>query len=148
MQNASAMDRRIWNEFNANPEAISFEAARAFDDLQSVPPEPSAGPDLRDVTGQERERIVRARVNQYLFRQLIISSFNELCAVCSLPLPDLLVASHIIPWSVDEGLRMNPRNGLSLCGTHDRAFERGILRVQADYTIHILTNCPPATMAP
>ena len=33
--------------------------------------------------------------------------------------------------------RMNPRNGLCLCGTHDLAFEHGILLVQPDCMIQV-----------
>ena len=39
----------------------------------------------------------------------------------------LLVASHIIPWSVDKANRLNPSNGLCLSAIHDKAFDKGLL---------------------
>ena len=47
----------------------------------------------------------------------------------------LLNASHIIPWSVDKMRRADPRNGLSLCVLHDRAFDRGLIAVDEDFRI-------------
>lgn len=135
MQNASAMDRQVWDEFTANPEAISFEAAIAFADPTAGPVE--VEPEIPMLEGKERERLVRVRVNQRFFRRMVISSFNEACAVCELPLPQLLVASHIVPWASDAALRMNPRNGLCLCGTHDRAYECGLLRIERTYIIRV-----------
>ncbi len=135
MQNASSMDRHIWAEFAANPEAISFEAAVAFADPAALTVESEAEMPIPE--GMERERLVRVRVNQRFFRRMVMSSFNESCAVCELPIPQLLVASHIVPWATDVALRMNPRNGLCLCGTHDRAYECGLLRIERTYVMRV-----------
>jgi putative restriction endonuclease len=48
----------------------------------------------------------------------------------------MLVASHIIPWADDPKQRMNPRNGLCLNALHDRAFDRGLMFVAKDLTVH------------
>ena len=52
---------------------------------------------------------------------------------------DLLIASHIKPWSVSDPKteRTNPGNGLCLNALHDRAFDRGLITVTPDYTIHV-----------
>lgn len=136
MQNASAMDRQVWAEFAVSPEAISFEAGMAFADPTAIPVEVEL--EMPILEGKDRERLVRVRVNQRFFRRMVISSFNESCAVCELPLPQLLVASHIVPWASDVALRMNPRNGLCLCGTHDRAYECGLLRIERTYTMRVV----------
>lgn len=47
------------------------------------------------------------------------------------------MASHIIPWSVDHGNRVNPRNGLCLNSLHDRAFDRGYITITPDYKVKI-----------
>jgi len=137
LQKVSALDRNVWSEFQTDPDAVSFEAATAIARLESRPVLPISEPDIADLEGKENERIVRVRVNQYFFRDLILTGYCDSCAVCGLPLPELLVASHIVPWSIDVRLRMNPRNGLCLCGTHDRAYERGLLRITRSYTIRI-----------
>jgi putative restriction endonuclease len=137
LSKASAVDRELWAEFHANPDSVSYEAAEALAKFESRDLLPTPDPELEHLEGRERERVTRVRVNQYFFRDLILAGYGEACAVCGLPIPQLLVASHIVPWSVDIPSRMNPRNGLCLCGTHDLAFERGFLRVHQDYSISI-----------
>ena len=68
---------------------------------------------------------------------MILASYRSKCAVCSLPEPDLLVASHIIPWSEDVSLRMNPRNGICMCALHDKAFDKGLITIGDDYKLVI-----------
>jgi len=137
LQKASAVDREIWTEFQANPESVAYKAAAALARIESRAILPAPDPELEHLEGREKERVTRVRVNQYFFRDIILTGYGEACAVCGLPIPQLLVASHIVPWAVDTSLRMNPRNGLCLCGTHDLAFERGFLRVHCDFSIHI-----------
>jgi len=137
LSNVSALDRAVWEEYLGNPESTSFQAAFALAEAESRPLLP---PEVAETfpEGREAERVVRARVNQRFFRDTILASYDEACAVCALPLPALLVASHIVPWSIDPTYRLHPRNGLCLCGTHDRAYECGILRVGPDYRIDIV----------
>ena len=40
---------------------------------------------------------------------------------------ELLRASHIIPWSIDATIRLDPTNGLCLNALHDAAFDRGLM---------------------
>jgi putative restriction endonuclease len=49
----------------------------------------------------------------------------------------LLVASHIVPWSIDVRNRTNPRNGLCLNAIHDRAFDCGLMTINSDYTVRV-----------
>ncbi len=137
LQKVSAADRQLWADFSTRPDEVSFEAATTLAELESRSANPQVEPLLDERTGDEREQIVRRRVNQYFFRNLILIGFGGACAVCRLPIRELLIASHTVPWSADEKMRMNPRNGLCLCGTHDRAFEQGILRVERSYAISI-----------
>ena len=52
-------------------------------------------------------------------------------------MPELLVASHIIPWSVNAENRLNPRNGLCLSALHDKAFDKGIIAISDECTVRI-----------
>jgi predicted restriction endonuclease len=138
LRNASRQDRQLWDEFSTNPEQLVHEAAVKLAHFQgNQPPEIETDWPNQPIEGRDREAIRRIRVNQYMFRRMILAGYRECCAVCELPLPVLLVSSHIVPWAMDPANRMNPRNGLCLCGTHDLAFEKGILRVSSDYHIHI-----------
>lgn len=87
--------------------------------------------------GKDIERVVKTRVNQSLFRKVVINNYSNSCAVCGLSIQNLLVASHILKWSESHHNRLNPENGLCLCNIHDRAFELGYIGIKSDYSILI-----------
>jgi len=70
-------------------------------------------------------------VNQSIFRTMILATYNYRCCITGISNPELLVASHIVPWSVDEKNRLNPMNGLALNALHDRAFDNHLITVDA-----------------
>ena len=50
----------------------------------------------------------------------------------------MLLAGHIKPWKDSSAAeRLDPRNGLAACPSHDVAFDTGMLTVTADLKIHI-----------
>ena len=85
--------------------------------------------------GVEREALVRVRVNQSFFRRRILSAYEFRCCVTGLNIRELLVASHIVPWSQDSANRLNTRNGLCLNPLHDRAFDRNLMWIDPDFRI-------------
>lgn len=87
--------------------------------------------------GSDVQRLVKARVNQSLFRKVIVANYSNTCAICGLDIEKLLVASHILKWSENQSQRLNPENGLCLCNIHDKAFEEGYIGIQNDYSIKI-----------
>jgi putative restriction endonuclease len=137
LKKTSSIDREVWQEFELNPESLAFEAEREY--ASRMKHELRAAPVVEwdDVEGLDEARVLKVRVNQQFFRSMILSSYGMRCAVCELPIPALLIASHIVPWSTDRSLRMNPRNGISLCAIHDRAFDRGLLLIADDYRISV-----------
>lgn len=130
----SKLDAAIWEEFFARPEQLIYESERAFavfdgqtaEARAEVPPEIVNMPD-----GKERESLVRTRVNQSFFRRAVLSAYRERCCITGLGAPELLNASHIVPWHKNRG-RLDPSNGLCLNALHDRAFDRGLITVQTD----------------
>ncbi|WP_264300980.1 HNH endonuclease [Desulforhabdus sp. TSK] len=50
-------------------------------------------------------------------------------------MPDLLIASHIIPWAKNEKERLNPQNGLCLSPLYDRCFDKGYIGITPDYKV-------------
>ena len=81
-------------------------------------------------------RLVMTRLHQSFFRKAVLASYGSRCCVCSLELTPLLVGSHIKPWSAaNEEERTDPENGLCLCVLHDKAYDRGLLTVTADYRV-------------
>lgn len=127
----------VWREFENNPEALAFESEGLLARFTGRKLEQIAEIDERDLPkeGLERERMVRVRVNQHFFRAAVLSAYDYKCCVTGLAVPELLVASHIIPWASDPKQRMNPRNGLCLNALHDRAFDRGLMFIDKDMTV-------------
>jgi putative restriction endonuclease len=119
----------VWRDFEDNPEALAFESERLLARFTGRKLEEIAEIDERELPteGLERERMVRVRVNQHFFRAAVLSAYDYKCCITGLAVPELLVASHIVPWASDPKQRMNPRNGLCLNALHDRAFDRGLL---------------------
>ncbi|MCC5829298.1 MAG: HNH endonuclease [Phycisphaeraceae bacterium] len=83
----------------------------------------------------ERDAITRQRVHQSFFRQAIVSSYNATCCITGITVSECLIASHIVPWSVNERLRADPTNGLCLSATFDRLFDAGLMTVTNDLTV-------------
>jgi hypothetical protein len=135
LRNASRADREILEEFNSNPERLAFESQRAFEQIVGVSPEVDEEP--MEVFSRETEvaRVVRARLVQRFFRDSVLASYEYRCAICEIDLLELLVASHIIPWSRSIERRADPRNGLALCAIHDRAFDRGLLTISDSWAV-------------
>ena len=130
----SKLDKQIWEDFFRDPEAVMYESEHAFAHYDGKPLEeraqlPNDAAQLPE--GREKERIVRVRVNQAFFRSAVLAAYNETCCITRLAVPELLNASHIVPWKEDCG-RLNPSNGLCLNALHDRAFDRGLITVRTD----------------
>ena len=87
-------------------------------------------PDVRDYAKlgpTERDAMVKARVGQGRFRDELREHWGT-CAVTGVADPDLLRASHIIPWSkASIQDRTNPFNGLLLAVHIDALFEAGLI---------------------
>jgi predicted restriction endonuclease len=83
----------------------------------------------------EGERIVRVRYAQSFFRQTVLASYGVRCCITGNPIPELLVASHILPWSKYLEHRINSRNGLCLSRTHDAAFDNGLITFDHNFRL-------------
>jgi putative restriction endonuclease len=136
--NGSKLDEIVWNEFNGNWEKLAFESEKLIAEFQNRTIEEIETIDIEDLPkGEDRETIIKARVNQSFFRSTILSSYNLKCCITGLSIPDFLVANHIKPWSKDKDNRTNPHNGLCLNSIHDKAFDRGFITVTPDFKILI-----------
>lgn len=146
---AAKADKDIWEEFNHNWQKLSLESEIAAARLIGRKEESDlilgklskAGDSTEAVTERvikgpsEKVREVKVRLHQRFFRGTILGSYGNSCCVCANPIPELLTAGHIIPWSAREDLRTNPRNGLCLCSLHHEAFDCGLWSIDARYKI-------------
>lgn len=133
LQGASQADRDIWREFNENWEGLGSESEERFQGLFDNQP-PVVHPVLNRRLGSdaiqrkrvsqppnstESEAIMKIRLGQSFFRQTVLANYENRCCVTGNPVPQLLVASHILPWSEYPEHRLNPHNGLCLSRTQD-----------------------------
>lgn len=137
MQHGSKLEEEVWNEFNQNWEELAYQSEIILVELNGLKPDDLTRFEEYLPEGKERKAVVKVRVNQNFFREMILANYRSKCTVCSLPEPGLLVASHIIPWSEDVSLRMNPRNGICMCALHDKAFDKGLITIGDNYRLII-----------
>lgn len=134
--NGSKLEEVVWNEFNGNWDKLAFESEKLIAEFQNKSIEEIETINIENLPkGEDRETIIKARVNQSFFRSTILSSYNLKCCITGLSIPDFLVASHIKPWSKDKDNRTNPHNGICLNSIHDKAFDRGFITVTPDFKI-------------
>lgn len=140
LSHGAAIDRRVWEQYRNDWEAL-VERSRAI--LAGRGAELQTGPerDLRPLAlpkgPTQTESAVKTRLKQGFFRRAVLSSYDHACCVCRLQVPQLLVASHIIPWSKREDTRVDPANGLAMCVIHDRAYDVGLMTVSPDHRIRV-----------
>jgi putative restriction endonuclease len=135
----SKLDVEIWDEFNHDWEKLGFESEKLLAEKTGKQVEEVTEIETIDLlrAGIERDAFVKVRVNQSFFRKAVLAAYDFKCCITGLGIPELLNASHIVPWSKDEVNRVNPRNGLCLNAIHDRAFDRGLLTVTPEFKIKI-----------
>jgi hypothetical protein len=146
---ASMGDRAVWSAFLSDWNGMVEQSAAAFDALM--------GPIAGVVAEAERapygtpnpvapsgpttvQRSVAIRRGQDWFRATLKASFEGRCCVSGCDVDSMLVASHIVPWSEEESLRLNPRNGLLLSALHDRAFEHGYLAISDENRVMVAAS--------
>ena len=136
--NGSKLDEVVWKEFQGNWDKLAFESELLIAKFQNKKIEETIETENFEFpVGLERETLIKQRVNQSFFRSTILSSYNLKCCITGLSIPDFLVASHIVPWEIDEINRLNPHNGLCLNSIHDKAFDKGFITVTPDYKIKV-----------
>ena len=97
--------------------------ARSADGKFSVPD--------RQVTAKTRGSAQR------VFADRVKRNYGWQCALTGIATREFLVASHIVPWSEDESIRLDPANGICLSTFVDRAFDTGYLAIREDYSVHV-----------
>lgn len=139
MPAGKAVCEPIWDEFANDKERLFIEAQQIKARLQNKSIEDSLLITPRELEGKERETVIRQRVNQSAFRSMILSNYEGRCAITGINIPELLVASHIIPW-VDSTpqQKLSPENGICLSALYDKAFDKGFITISPDdYTISL-----------
>ena len=89
-----------------------------------------------DITkeGKDKISLTRQRKGQDYFRRMILANYGARCALTGIDIPQLLLASHIIPWAdkSHKNDRLNPCNGICLSALYDKAFDQGLITISPD----------------
>jgi putative restriction endonuclease len=138
MANVSHADREVWNKFFGQwdslvdylvveviPEGKKVSLLKRKTEL--LPP---SGP--TEVTGN-----VKIRRGQSFFRGAVMAAYECRCCITGITCLELLRASHIIPWSQNPSMRLDPRNGLCLNALHDAAFDRGLITLSDNFELRV-----------
>ncbi len=149
LEGASLADKSMWKEMQSNwgdfieesekeiqritenDKFLSGKKIQQDDELETM-----------DFRGTNKTVQTEVRVGQSFFRKAVLSAYNNKCCISGLTIPKLLVASHIVPWRVDESNRLNPKNGLLLSMLHDKAFDLGLIAVNEDMTVRVSRKEP------
>jgi len=140
MVNASKLDREVWQGYMNNWDEVFFEGEKLLAQRKHTTIEKLYNinlDDYKEKEGREVERLVKVRVNQETFRGAVLTNFNNQCCITGIGIIELIVASHIAPWSRDSTNRLNPQNGLALNMLHDKAFDKHLITVTEELEIKI-----------
>ena len=122
-QEVVVADRIVAQE--TNPQTISKKLIAYFDITKE---------------GEDQLSIAKRRKGQDYFRRMILANYGGRCALTGISVPQLLLASHIIPWADKSHKkdRLNPCNGICLSALYDKAFDKGLFTISPDdYTIQL-----------
>jgi putative restriction endonuclease len=127
----------IWDEYAGRKEELFYDAQQIKANLLNSSIEDLVGITENDLVGKDKKAFVKQRVNQDAFRSMILNLYEKRCALTGINIPALLVASHIIPWAVNQQERLNPENGLCLSSLYDKAFDKGFISFDDQYRVII-----------
>jgi len=138
LRGASNLDRKVWASFQENWSNMAEKSEAAFESLMTDATISQTKTEIENYTPEgpsETERTVKARRLQQFFRKVVLASYENRCTLTGIAVPQLLVASHIIPWSENENRRADPTNGLCLNALHDKAFDRHLITFDEDFRL-------------
>jgi putative restriction endonuclease len=138
MSNGFNQVKPIWDEFIKDREELIFLSEQILAQKENTTIEKKFDDilfDTKDLKGQDIIRAIKTRVNQSVFREMVLSNYNSKCAITGLDIPELLLASHIMPWSKNEEHRLNPENGICLSALYDKAFDKGLIGINTNHEI-------------
>jgi len=119
---------RIGIKFFLKRIGVSIPVNPAEFTVQSMVQEPSNILEFNLPTVTERTGLVTSRVGQGAYRKRIIHRWEYKCAVTNFNKLDILIASHIVPWSkATDHERLDVNNGILLSPTYDALFDKHLI---------------------
>lgn len=149
------LDPVPWYVHIADPRSGEYLLVRGVEPPQVAPPDPYADledpgldPDFQnfveELSETEREVLIKARVGQGPFREALVKRWGG-CSVTGCSAHDLLIASHIRPWSkcATPAERLGAANGLLLTPNLDKLFDRGLITFDDRFRIRLSQKLRP-----
>ena len=133
LTNASKMDEEVWNEYSKDWERLAYDSE--IIKARFLKERTGTNDEIAIHMGEERESIVRQRINQSFFRSAVLTSYNNRCCITGLSCSDLLEACHIVDWAADIENRLNPSNGLCLNVLFHKAYDKNYIAITPDYQV-------------
>lgn len=128
----------IWDEFINSKEDLIFESERILAEEEHVSIESKFSESLKGtehLKGEYKIREVKTRINQDVFRSIVLANYDFRCAITAIDISGLLKASHIVPWSKNEKERLNPENGICFSALYDCAYDRGYIGINKKFEV-------------
>lgn len=138
LRKVSKTDIEVWQEYSCDWGRLAYESQLlSLKVLKQNAHQKQLDDHLLnwDVKETEKQGQIKVRLVQRFFRDVTLANYESKCAFCSIAIPQLLVASHIIPWKDDVKRRADPTNGICLCALHDKAFDTGLLGISGNLKI-------------
>jgi hypothetical protein len=99
-----------------------------FDQPSLLLAEPNSIYEMNLPNETERKGLVTSRVGQGAYRKRIIHRWEYKCAVTGFENLNILIASHIVPWSEStDNERLDVDNGLLLSPNYDALFDKHLI---------------------
>lgn len=147
LKNTSKLDKQIWQQANNNWNEFYDDAIRIKSEknipLVSISSDKNIEGiefDWESKSGQSVSSQSNRRIGQAFFRRMILSGYGNKCCICGIEQSELLVASHILPWSKYPKRRLDPRNGLCMMVLFDRAFDSGLMSISPKFEVRFDTQ--------
>lgn len=138
LSNTSKLDEMIWNEYSQDWSKLAFDSEKIIAKLKNKTLEDVIGLEKSKLPeGEERERMVKQRINQIFFRNTVLASYDYRCCITGVENPILLEACHIVSWSQDKTNRTNPQNGLCMNPFFHKAYDNYLIGITPDMQIQV-----------
>lgn len=131
LSHASSLDARVWEDYREQGDDFVWAGIELLD---SVLKKDEVSQNVQYATvsmheGGERVVLAKQRINQSYFKNSLLQIYGSSCCLTGLHILELLIGSHIKPWSkCASGIeQVDPRNGLLLNAFHDKAFDKGLI---------------------
>ncbi len=129
-----SVSRNIGDEVPAEDILLGGYKAESLEELKdSVLPLIVSSWNELPVGETEATAEIKRRIGQDRYRKDLFDLWDGACALTGVDIPDLLVASHIVPWSdADNQDRIDPYNGFLFEARIDKLFDRHLISFTDD----------------